>query len=55
MSERSTSGINHQENCGACGVNDRAKDSRLCAGCCDALVRTDGGTVEDGNDRGESA
>ena len=45
--------IDHEENCAACGVNDRAEDSRLCASCRDALVRTDGGTVEDGTEQSD--
>jgi len=45
------SGINHEENCAACGVNDRADNSQYCVGCRDTLVRTDGGTVEDDTER----
>jgi len=40
----STGGIDHDENCAACGVYERADGSRLCEGCRDALV-TDGGQV----------
>lgn len=36
--------VNHEDNCAACGVHDRAENSRYCAGCRDALVRADGGT-----------
>jgi hypothetical protein len=38
--------VNHEDNCAACGVHDRVDDSRYCAGCRDALVRTDGGTEQ---------
>lgn len=40
--------VDHEDNCAACGVHDRVEDSRYCAGCRDALVRADGGQVEDG-------
>lgn len=38
MSETTINGIDHEENCAACGVNERAEDSRLCESCRKALV-----------------
>jgi len=45
--------VDHEDNCAACGVHDRVEGSRYCAGCRDALVRTDGGRVEDDAEQSE--
>jgi len=38
--------VDHEENCAACGVNERVDGTRHCEGCHDALVRADGGTQQ---------
>ncbi len=44
--DRDRDAIDHEENCAACGVYERADGSRYCDGCRDALVRADGGEVQ---------
>lgn len=38
MTDDGETGVDFEENCAACGVNDRAEGSRYCPSCRGALV-----------------